>query len=80
MKEYLIYLWEHPIKLAWILAVNAIIGAFSFYFFKDITSILGDGGIWVIIVCCIVITGVRVAVTLQPFIEWRDGYRKTNNK
>lgn len=73
IKTYLIYLWSKPWKLAWLIAVNAIIGAFATYFFKDLNDILGDGTIWVVIVCCIIITGVHVASTLHPFIEWRDG-------
>ena len=73
IKTYLTYLWSKPWKLAWLIAANAIIGAFAFYFFKNIQEILGDGTIWVIIVCCIIITGVRIGSTLQPFIEWRDG-------
>jgi hypothetical protein len=76
IKTYLKYLWANPWKLAWIIAANAIIGAFAFYFFKDISAILEDGTIWVILVCCIIITGVRIAVTLQPFIEWRDGQNR----
>ena len=42
IKTYLTYLWSKPWKLAWLIAANAIIGAFAFYFFKNIQEILGD--------------------------------------
>lgn len=73
MTDYFKYLWKNPLKLLWIFAAYAIMGAFSYYFFKDLSDILGDNGFWVILLICLLITGVFVAVTLQPFIEWRDG-------
>lgn len=73
IKTYLIYLWSKPWKLVWLIAVNAIIGAFATYFFKNLSDILDDNGFWVILLICLLITGVFVAVILQPFIEWRDG-------
>jgi len=73
VKTYLTYLLKNPIKLAWIFAVYAIMGAFAYFFFKDLQEVLQDNGLWVIILICLFITGVFVAVTLQPFIEWRDG-------
>jgi len=50
IKTYLIYLWSKPWKLVWLIAVNAIIGAFATYFFKNLSDILDDNGFWVIIV------------------------------
>ncbi len=73
IKDYLKYLLKKPSKLAWILAANAIIIAFAYYFFSDITEIMGDNPIWMIALICILITATVIAVQLQPFIEWRDG-------
>jgi hypothetical protein len=71
--NYLKYLVAKPIKLAWLLAINAIIGTFAFIFFKNISDILGDGSLLVVIVICMLITGVHVASNLQTFMEWKDG-------
>lgn len=73
IKDYLKYLIKNPAKLAWILSANAIIIAFAYYFFSNITEILGDNPIWIIVVACILITGTIIAIQLQPFMEWRDG-------
>ena len=74
------YLKTRPAKIAWIVALNLFVGVFSYLFFRNIGDILEDSGWWIIVVMCIIITGIRIAVDLQPFIEWRDGYRKTDNK
>lgn len=73
IKDYLEYLIKKPLKLAWILAANAIIITFSYFFFSNITEIVGDNPIWMIVVVCILITATIIAIQLQPFIEWRDG-------
>lgn len=73
---YLKYLIGNKAKMAWVIALNLIVGAFSFYFFKDIQDILADNSIWAIIGICLLITAIRVAIDLQPFIEWRDGLEK----
>lgn len=73
IKDYLTYLVKHPLKIFRLIFGYAVMGAFAYYFFDDIENILGDNGLWVIILICLLITGVFVAVTLQPFIEWRDG-------
>lgn len=73
---YLKYLIGNKAKMAWVIALNLIVGAFSFYFFKDIQDILSDNSIWAVIGICLLITAIRVAIDLQPFIEWRDGLEK----
>ena len=73
---YLKYLIGNKSKIAWIIALNLIVGGISFYFFKDIQDIIGDNSIWAVIGISVLITAVRVAVDLHPFIEWRDGLDK----
>lgn len=73
MKTYLKYLWKKPLKLLWILGTYLIAGAFSYHFFKNISDIMGDGGIFVVIILCLLITAIFIAVTLQPYKEWKDG-------
>jgi hypothetical protein len=73
---YLKYLIGNKSKIAWIIALNLIVGAFSFYFFKDIQDIIGDNSVWAVVGICALITAIRVAVDLHPFIEWRDGLEK----
>lgn len=73
---YLKYLISKKSKIAWIIAVNLIIGGFCFYFFKDIQDIIGDNSVWAVVGICILITAIRIVVDLHPFIEWRDGLGK----
>ena len=73
---YFKYLLDHKLKIAWIIATNLIICAFSTYFFKDINDILGDNSIWVIIGICSLITTVIFAIAFQPFDEWKDSLDK----
>lgn len=73
IKSYLKYLLAKPGKLAWILVANLVLAIISTVFFADIKSILGDNPLWLIVVVCIIITIVRIAIDLQPFIEWKDG-------
>ena len=73
IKSYLQYLMSKTGKLVWIIGVNLIWASLSYAFFSNITEILGDNPLWAIILICILITAIRIAIDLQPFIEWKDG-------
>ena len=73
IKDYLQYLINKPGKLAWIIGVNLILAAICYVFFSNIVEILGDTPLWAIILVSILITAIRIAIDLQPFIEWKDG-------
>lgn len=73
---YLKYLIGNKSKIAWIIALNLIVGGICFYLFKDIQDIIGDNSVWAVVGICALITAIRVAVDLHPFIEWRDGLEK----
>jgi hypothetical protein len=73
LKTYLQYLLAKPGKMAWIIGVNLALALIGYAFFSDIGNILGDNPVWLIVMVCIILTIIRIAVDLHPFIEWKDG-------
>lgn len=80
IKSYLKYLLSKKGKMTWMIAANLLIATICYFFFKEITDIVGDNGVVLVVFICVLITVIRVIVDLQPFMEWKDNYDKNKSK